>query len=176
MTTRSRRIAFSIAAACGACLLGAVVAACASPPDAAASGAKESAIDAPPARSGSDTTASSATVTAVTLTDGGTSDSAASGAKCAELTGAACQTCCAMEWPDIDSALSQLFTSCLCQSPGECATECGATYCTADASATPPDACKACVNGSSVCAPAAMAVCMGDPGCSAYAACFNACK
>ncbi len=95
------------------------------------------------------------------------------GPQCATLQKDACYTCCDITFPDASDAFAATFTHCACERPGECATECSATYCTGKPA---DDACKTCLDASTSCAPATVTVCQSSPACAPYMACLNACK
>jgi hypothetical protein len=91
---------------------------------------------------------------------------------CGALGKDACVACCNIAYPDVETAFRASLAKCVCVDPGECASSCGQDYCTGAAMS---DACASCIQGSSVCRPATLAVCESAPACSAYLDCLDAC-
>jgi hypothetical protein len=91
---------------------------------------------------------------------------------CGGLKKDACETCCGIAFADVQAAFKQMLGTCICDDPGECASACGTNQC---AGAPPSRECQLCLNGSQVCAPAALSVCSSSPDCTAYLTCIDGC-
>lgn len=95
------------------------------------------------------------------------------GPQCATLAKDACYTCCDLAFPQASDAFSSTFTHCACEKPGECAAQCGASYCAGKAA---DDGCQKCLDASATCGPATVTVCQSSPACAPYLGCLATCK
>ena len=102
------------------------------------------------------------------------SDNAECGKK---TTSQECGDCCSAKSPDADKIAVDAFTSCLCQTPGACKTECAESLCSAGAGEKkePTEACYTCLDTNGVgdaCDANANTACEGDANCKALDACY----
>lgn len=81
----------------------------------------------------------------------------------------ACYQCC--DPTDSVAPAIDAFGSCVCQSPGTCAAQCGSSYCSGNA---PTAACEACLNSATACEAKADAAC--GTACKAAMACVTSSK
>lgn len=109
-----------------------------------------------------------------TSSSGGSSSGGDAGttATCtATTTGQACGDCCYTQHPGANVG-DDAFGSCVCQTPGTCATQCAATFCAGKATAQ-GDACETCLQGATQCEQTATTACNANADCAAFNACFQ---
>ncbi len=124
-----------------------------------------------------------------TMGSGGTTGSGGSagssgvpegGTSCSSIADAgSCVTCCEGLYMSGAKTYYTTWETCLCTSPGVCATECSSTLC-AGMPTTPGSACDTCVSGSvatstSTCSGPIQTACSADPTCVQFVTCGNAC-
>jgi hypothetical protein len=109
-----------------------------------------------------------------TSSSGGSSSGGDAGttATCtATTTGQACGDCCYAQHPGANVG-DDAFGSCVCQTPGTCATQCAATFCAGKPTAQ-GDACETCLQGATQCEQTATTACNANPDCTAFNTCFQ---
>jgi hypothetical protein len=105
--------------------------------------------------------------------DDGTTSSkpAAKGACAGETSSQSCLDCCSALSPGAIDVYTGTYQACICESPGTCASECGASFC---AGTQPDSACKTCLEGATTCEDKALSACEKDGKCSAFLTCGTA--
>jgi hypothetical protein len=90
-----------------------------------------------------------------------------------ESSASTCLDCCAERSPDAVESYAATFRTCLCDSPGTCAAECGSSYC----SGTKPNAaCATCLKSAGKCDDTALSACEKDSTCAPLLKCSTESK